>query len=152
MACREGLGLAQKQYVSIGSNIPTSRFRIRRVRMPLGALRDIRNFFQETKDVRHETFTRVRAVAETLKASLRFPSETPLNQKIGPNRRFDWLTMKLADIKTIRRVFGGSVNDVVLTMQQRTRHHRKGLFDDEESIPYHMHPLQTVYVVPLYDP
>jgi len=47
---------------------------VRRVRMPWGALRDIRNFVQETKDVRQEAFTRVRAVAETLKASLRFPS------------------------------------------------------------------------------
>ena len=41
-------------------------------------------------------------------------SETPLNQPVGPHRRFDWLVQDLGTIKAVRRAFGGSINDVVL--------------------------------------
>ena len=60
--------------------------------------------------------SRLRAAAETLGATLRPPSETPLNRAIGPHRRFDWLAMDLADIKAVRKALGGSLNDVVLTI------------------------------------
>jgi len=56
----------------------------------------------------------VEAVAETLGASLRSASDTPLNQPLGPHRRFDWLDMDLAEIKSVRKGLGGTVNDVVL--------------------------------------
>lgn len=39
---------------------------------------------------------------------------TPINEPIGPNRRFDGTKVSLADIKSIRTSLGGSVNDVVL--------------------------------------
>ncbi len=42
------------------------------------------------------------------------PSTTPLNQPIGPHRRFDWLAMDLADVKAVKNRLGGTVNDVVL--------------------------------------
>jgi diacylglycerol O-acyltransferase / wax synthase len=54
------------------------------------------------------------AVAETLGASLRSASDTPLNQPIGPHRRFDWLDMELAEVKAVKHLLGGTVNDVVL--------------------------------------
>lgn len=41
-------------------------------------------------------------------------SPTPLNPALGPHRRFDWVRMSLADVKTIRRALGGTLNDVVL--------------------------------------
>lgn len=41
--------------------------------------------------------------------------ENPLNQPNGPNRRFDWATMPLDDVKAVKNGLGGSVNDVVLT-------------------------------------
>jgi WS/DGAT/MGAT family acyltransferase len=37
-----------------------------------------------------------------------------LNGPIGPHRRYDWAKGSLADIKAIRGVLGGTVNDVVL--------------------------------------
>ena len=54
------------------------------------------------------------ALAETASGSLRLPDLTPLNQPIGPHRRFDWLTMELSAIREVRDRLGGSVNDVVL--------------------------------------
>jgi WS/DGAT/MGAT family acyltransferase len=41
---------------------------------------------------------------------------SPLVGKIGPQRSFDWCAIPFDDIKRIREVFGGTVNDVVLTV------------------------------------
>jgi WS/DGAT/MGAT family acyltransferase len=42
-----------------------------------------------------------------------------LNGPIGPHRRWDWARTTLADVKTVRRALGGTVNDVVLTVLTR---------------------------------
>ncbi len=41
-------------------------------------------------------------------------SATSLNGPIGPHRRWSWAEASLADVKTIRQAFGGTVNDTVL--------------------------------------
>ena len=41
-------------------------------------------------------------------------SPTPLNVEVGPHRRFDWTAMKVADLKAVKNVLGGTLNDVVL--------------------------------------
>ncbi len=41
-------------------------------------------------------------------------SATSLNGPIGPHRRWSWAEASLDDVRTIRRAFGGTVNDVVL--------------------------------------
>ena len=86
----------------------------RRVRVPLEAVRDLRQFIDEAEDARRELFVRGRAVAQWLGSSLRRSSTTPLNQRIGPHRRFDWLRMSLQDVKAVHKSLGGSLNDVVL--------------------------------------
>jgi hypothetical protein len=45
-----------------------------------------------------------------------FTGGTPLNPDIGPNRRFDWTDIPLADLKQLKNKLGGSLNDVVLTI------------------------------------
>jgi diacylglycerol O-acyltransferase / wax synthase len=42
--------------------------------------------------------------------------ELPLNAKIGSHRRFSWTRCQLDDFKRIKDSFGGTVNDVVLTV------------------------------------
>jgi len=63
-------------------------------------------------------FDRVNQTLEALKATaataLRPASETPLNQPIGPHRRFDWLAVDLEEVKRVKQLLGGTVNDVVL--------------------------------------
>ncbi len=66
--------------------------------------------FRSLGDVR----AAVKGLADLTWKTLRRPSETPLNKRIGPHRRFDWLTLDLDDVKAVRRAFGGSINDVVL--------------------------------------
>jgi WS/DGAT/MGAT family acyltransferase len=41
---------------------------------------------------------------------------SPLTGPIGKNRAFDFCAIPFADIKTVRTAFGGTVNDVVLTI------------------------------------
>ena len=89
---------------------------LRRAALPFGAVRDVRNFVREATDARREVAVRLRAVAETLGTTLRRASDTPLNRPIGPHRRFDWLSMEVAEIKEVRKALGGSLNDVVLTV------------------------------------
>jgi diacylglycerol O-acyltransferase len=42
--------------------------------------------------------------------------DVPLNQPIGPHRRYAWARSELATFKRIKDTFGGTVNDVVLTV------------------------------------
>ena len=49
-------------------------------------------------------------------AGLNPAPETPLNVEIGPHRRYAVVRHQLADYKTIKNAFGGTVNDVVLTV------------------------------------
>ena len=51
---------------------------------------------------------------EALAASISAASATPLNQPIGPHRRFDWLRFDLAEVKAIGKRLGGTINDTVL--------------------------------------
>lgn len=44
------------------------------------------------------------------------PSETPLNGRIGPHRRLEWLTFALGDLKAIHQSLRCTINDAVLTI------------------------------------
>jgi len=88
---------------------------LRRLQLPFAAVRDLQQFAREARDTRRELAVRLRAVAETLGATLRSASHTPLNRPIGPHRRVDWMPMEIAEVKTVRKALGGSLNDVVLT-------------------------------------
>jgi diacylglycerol O-acyltransferase / wax synthase len=55
-------------------------------------------------------------VGEIVWAGLNAAPPTPLNVQIGPHRRFSWVRLELSDFKTVKNAFGGTVNDVVLTV------------------------------------
>jgi WS/DGAT/MGAT family acyltransferase len=63
---------------------------------------------------------RIRDTAEGLGeigwAMLNPAPDTPLNVEIGPHRRYAVVRQELADYKKIKDAFGGTVNDVVLTV------------------------------------
>ncbi len=94
----------------------------RRVRLPFEALQAIRGAASpaeaDEKDAKSRSSGRaasaVKAVRETLGWTVTRPERTPHNAPIGPHRRFDWISMDLAEIKGIREKLGGSVNDVAL--------------------------------------
>jgi WS/DGAT/MGAT family acyltransferase len=72
-----------------------------------GPRRLVRNLIQGARDV-----SQTRSV-------LRPTAPVSFNGPIGPHRRWDWGRGRLADVKTIRAAFGGTVNDVVLTVITR---------------------------------
>ncbi len=55
-------------------------------------------------------------VGELVWAGLNPAPQTPLNVPIGPHRRLELVRCELADFKAVKNAFGGTVNDVVLTV------------------------------------
>jgi WS/DGAT/MGAT family acyltransferase len=55
-------------------------------------------------------------VGEIVWAGMNPAPDTPLNVEIGPHRRYVGVRCDLADFKTVKNAFGGTVNDVVLTV------------------------------------
>lgn len=103
--------------------------RLRRLSMPLVALRNWQSFRNDHEDLRGEIQTRLLAIREMAGFKAVRASETPLNGKVGPHRIVDWLNMSLADVKAVRKQCGCSVNDVVLATVtgavQRFMQHRQ---------------------------
>ncbi|MBV9424003.1 MAG: wax ester/triacylglycerol synthase family O-acyltransferase [Solirubrobacterales bacterium] len=58
----------------------------------------------------------VEGVGEIAWAGLNPAPETPLNVEIGPHRRYAVVRQQLDDYKRVKNAFGGTVNDVVLTV------------------------------------
>jgi diacylglycerol O-acyltransferase len=84
---------------------------MQRMRAPLGA---VSRLLREPGAVLDDVREGLAAVGETIGQGMRMASKTPLNQPIGPHRRFDWTAVDIAAIKAIREHLGGSLNDVVL--------------------------------------
>jgi diacylglycerol O-acyltransferase / wax synthase len=55
-------------------------------------------------------------LGEVAWAGLNPAPETPLNVEIGPHRRYRVVRNQLTDFKEVKNAFGGTVNDVVLTV------------------------------------
>jgi diacylglycerol O-acyltransferase / wax synthase len=55
-------------------------------------------------------------LGEIVWAGLNPAPDTPLNVEIGPHRRYRVVRADLQDFKTVKNVFGGTVNDVVLAV------------------------------------
>jgi WS/DGAT/MGAT family acyltransferase len=58
----------------------------------------------------------IKALGSFVGGSLDFAPESSLNQPIGPHRRFETILADLDDFKRVKNAFGGTVNDVVLTV------------------------------------
>lgn len=52
----------------------------------------------------------------TLKSGLVPPSDTPLNRPVGQQRRAEWTSLDLHEIRDLRKRLDGSINDVVLSL------------------------------------
>ncbi len=87
----------------------------RRASLPFRAVRSFRSFVQETEDVRAELEVRLRAIVEMAGVGMK-ADESPLNGEVGPHRAFDWLEVPLDELKAVRKAWGCTINDVVLTV------------------------------------
>jgi diacylglycerol O-acyltransferase len=86
----------------------------RGVSAPASALFSLASRVGDPAGLVRDVIDGVEGLAETLASTASQASSTPWNTSIGPHRRFDWLTLDLAEIKAVKNVLGGTVNDVVL--------------------------------------
>jgi WS/DGAT/MGAT family acyltransferase len=87
-----------------------------RLATPFGVARSLVRLVTNEDDARGALRERLEATGRVVASGLSRPAPTPINQPIGPHRRFDWLPMSLDDVGLVRRRLGGSVNDVVLAV------------------------------------
>jgi WS/DGAT/MGAT family acyltransferase len=87
---------------------------IRRVTTPLTLMEHTRALLQNPSEAGARLRDNLASTFEFVSAGLHRPAETPLNQPIGPYRRFDWHRLDLDAVKAIKNRLGGTVNDVVL--------------------------------------
>ena len=88
---------------------------IRRVIAPMVAAQSARRFVEETKELGEDLKHRLLAMRQSARSGwFRRASATPLNARIGPNRRIAFLETPLDQVKSIKNALGGTVNDVVI--------------------------------------
>jgi len=81
---------------------------------PLDVLRAARQAIEHPEETLSKIEENVAALAEAFSPALNPASQLPINSEVGPSRRFDWTTMAVADLKAVKNVLGGTLNDVVL--------------------------------------
>jgi len=90
---------------------------IRRIARAARAAVSVPRMIEQGRTLVTDFGTRASAVAYSLASGwLSAASRTPINQPLGPNRRFDWLTLPLDHFKQIKNSLGGTVNDAVLAV------------------------------------
>jgi WS/DGAT/MGAT family acyltransferase len=87
---------------------------LRRLELPLGALRAARGALRDPELAIERVRDGAASVAALARSALTQAADTPINRPIGPHRRFDWLGFDIDEVRRVKRVLGGSVNDVVL--------------------------------------
>ena len=91
----------------------TARF----TRRLVDGLTNVGEMVKEGKIVTDRALDKSSAALSSLRSGwLTASARTPLNPDIGSNRRFNWTEMDLQDVKTVKNLLGGSVNDVVLAI------------------------------------
>jgi WS/DGAT/MGAT family acyltransferase len=81
---------------------------------PLRLLRSVTHPGEQLGKALNRAADGVRAASNMVGTGLQTTSETLLNPRIGPHRRFDWLRIELERVKAVKNRLGGTVNDVVL--------------------------------------
>jgi len=88
---------------------------VRFLQFPPEAVKNLRKLRRDSKTIGGLLRHRLRAMTESARSGWFVnASQTPLNQKIGPNRRIMHLTTDLDRVKAIKDGLGGTVNDVVI--------------------------------------
>jgi WS/DGAT/MGAT family acyltransferase len=87
-----------------------------RLTSPGEALRVAQSTAMDPTGLPNRAIEAARAVGRWVGGTLDFAPVTSLNQLIGAHRRFDTVTVPLQDLKDVKNAFGGTVNDVVLSL------------------------------------
>ncbi len=109
----------------------------RRAAQPAEALNAVYEALRHPEETLREVTDAANAIVQTVAPALSPVSETPINVNVGPHRRFDWTDMKVHDLREVKALLGGTLNDVVLATVSgalRTFFIQRGLDPDELEI------------------
>jgi len=81
--------------------------------VPLALARDALAAVRDPRTLAGDVDVTVRGLIASAGLARR-PPDSSLNGPLGPHRRWGWARGTLADVQTVRRALGGTVNDVVL--------------------------------------
>jgi diacylglycerol O-acyltransferase len=86
---------------------------LQRATSPRELVRGLRALARAPRQVTGAVLEGLGAAGSIARIGLSAPS-SPFNRTIGPYRRFVWVRMELAELKRIKDLAGGTVNDVIL--------------------------------------
>src|SRR5687767_14190084 len=85
---------------------------------PLAAYRTATTELREMRRHPRRTWQRAlrsaTAVGQAAKSALHVAADTPFNRPIGQQRRLEWLSLDLDEVKEVKNRLGGTLNDTVL--------------------------------------
>ena len=83
--------------------------------LPQHALATVRRFMgSEREAMLEDLVARAHALGDLASLAFQPASDSPINGELSPNRRVDWLTMPLDDVRELRGALECTINDVVL--------------------------------------
>jgi WS/DGAT/MGAT family acyltransferase len=82
---------------------------------PSGQVQSLQRVIARPRDT-FATLLEAARAAIAASSRMRPVASSSLTGPIGPHRRWSWAEVRLSDVKTVRTAFGGTVNDVVLTI------------------------------------
>jgi diacylglycerol O-acyltransferase / wax synthase len=87
----------------------------RRISGAISSVRGMRELVDDAADITDGVVRRLRAIGASLNSGWLVPTgTTPINGPVTPDRRVDWLSVPLDEVKEIKNLLGGTVNDVIL--------------------------------------
>jgi diacylglycerol O-acyltransferase / wax synthase len=89
---------------------------LERATVPAEIARGIRAAFRGPRQVADRAGTALVGLGAMAWAGLNAAPPSPFNVRIGPHRRFAWVTGDLQQFKAIKNALGGTVNDAVLAV------------------------------------
>ncbi len=88
-----------------------------RTKRAVETVASITDLVQEGREVAERVAGKTAASLASLRSGwLETSSATPLNPRLGPNRRFAWTSVPLERVRDLRSELGGSINDHVLAI------------------------------------
>ena len=88
----------------------------RRTRVPLDVAAAALPMLRDWHGLRAAVRSNIGGLSHLLSLAWQGAAHTPLNQPIGPHRRFDWTAVDLAEAKAVKNRLGGTLNDVLLAV------------------------------------
>ncbi len=89
---------------------------IERLTAPAEMARGVRALLRGPRRVAGRVVHSLEGVSALARAGLQVAPPSPLNVRIGPHRRFTWVSGDLDEFRAIKSALGGTVNDAVLAV------------------------------------